>query len=84
MSVEAEIVAVASAKSCEWIVKDGTIPGAGRAVLRCSAEAEDGAVYCPVHRDIALGATFPKTARQRRDLNLDVLPWGPDDFVRTF
>ena len=70
MSFEAETVAVARTKSCDWIVKDGIIPGAGRAVLRCSAEAEDGADYCPVHRDIAEGATFPKTTRQRRDLNL--------------
>jgi hypothetical protein len=82
VSLDTETVVVARTKSCEWIVKDGIIPSTGRAVLRCSAEAEDGADFCPVHRAIASGATFPKTTRQRRDLNLDVLPWGPDDFQR--
>lgn len=69
-------------QACEYIIKEGMTAYRMSGVLRCPSLALRGSRYCAVHRKAWGNVNPPKpTPRVKRDLDLDVLPWAPTEFV---
>jgi hypothetical protein len=74
--------------ACEHVIRCGTAGFRGAVSLRCASLAVEGSRYCAVHRkQIWQSGTPPqpsRTAKVKRDLDLDILPWTEEEKRRGF
>lgn len=61
---------------CEYTMREGTTGYRQYGQLRCASLAAEGSRYCPVHTGGWKRHDAAPAPRVKRDLDLDVLPWG--------